>query len=247
VKLFFAGADNIHQHEAVLARAGVRNRLQSYYSLGGRPPSTNYDMLLLDSGGFSARTKGVVIDVLEFAEYVNRHSIRYAFNLDTNDVEETLENQAQLVARCPGTTIIPVYHLSDFQSDEHRGLLERFEREGFSYVGIGGVAGEGSPVQLQQQFYRYVFRTVRDRVRLHGLGITARRQLREYPWYSVDSTSWLSSARFGSSSTLRDPRVKLFEARTKNYKELEYGEAVRWLQVEAEVTRLWTERGITWQ
>lgn len=246
MRIFFAGADNIHQHETVLARAGARNRLVSYYSLNGKPPPSGYEMLLLDSGGFTARTKGVEIGVEQLAEYINQHEVRYAFNLDTNSVPETLANQRFLQLECTAATILPVYHLSDFRSRQHRGLLQQFIDDGFTYIGIGGVAGEGSPRTLQEAFYRYVFHTARDSVRLHGLGITAVPMLRAYPWYSVDSTSWLSSARFGSSSTLKDPRIKRFEARTHDYKELEYGEAVRWRQIEEKVTRLWAERGVTW-
>ncbi|MFA6041810.1 MAG: hypothetical protein WC733_09940, partial [Methylophilus sp.] len=96
---------------------------------------------------------------------------------------------------------------------ENKDLLKDFVKQGFDYIGIGGVAGEGSPIRLQHMFYGFIFHTLRADVKTHGLGITSEKLLTAYPWYSVDSTSWLSFARYGNSK-IKDKRVVQFKAKT---------------------------------
>lgn len=251
MRIYLSGAE-VPGWEALLAEAGASNVLASYYGLGGsggapKPPPRGFASLLLDSGGFSARTRGVQIDIHAYARYLNEHRIELAFNLDTNDVAETLANQAILVKECPATTIIPVYHISDYASDEHRDLLRQFEDDGFDFVGLGGVVRSGFSAAYKERFYRHSFRTVRDRVRLHGLGITGETTMRAFPWFSVDSTSWLAPTKYGRSSTLGRSPIADFERHGLDYKDRLRREIARWLEIEQQLSRLWAGRGVTWQ
>ena len=243
MKLHFAGSDGNQKYNELLHNAGAKCRLESFYTLKNKAPSNKQFDSLLDSGGFVARTKGIIIKVEDYARYINAVGATKAFNLDTNDLQETLDNQKYLEEHCPSCYIIPIYHLSDYLEDKE--LLNRFIAEGYPYIGIGGVAGEGSPVKLQNQFYNYIFSVTRDKIKLHGLGITGEPILRAYPWYSVDSTSWLSFARYANSKA-NSKKMSQVKAKQKHYLENTQEEAHHWVEIQRKMTHLWERRGVNW-
>ena len=77
-----------------LREQGAENILQSYWYIKSQnaPVYTGAE-LLIDSGGYTARLKGIKIPIDEYAAWLNENKIKVAFNLDTNDVQETQENQ----------------------------------------------------------------------------------------------------------------------------------------------------------
>lgn len=241
MRLHFAGADNTVRYNELLHAQGARHRLESFHSLGKKEPSKGF-ILLLDSGGFVARTRGVPIALQTYISYINRHDVKYAFNLDTNDLKETLSNQ-QILEKETKAYIIPIYHLSDYL--ENRELLQDFTSK-YPYISVGGVAGENSPISLQEEFYRYVFRHTLDKTKVHGLGITAQPMLERYPWFSVDSTSWLSAARFGNTRTTDDELIAKFNAKKNHYLVNTKAEVEWWINLEEYVTELWAKRGVIW-
>jgi hypothetical protein len=82
--------------------------------------------------------------------------------------------------------------------------IERYLSEGEAYLGLGGL-GQGS---TKSNYYRWadsVFDLLcpesnnrRPLVKTHGFAMTSHELLLRYPWYSVDSTSWVKVAAFGS-------------------------------------------------
>lgn len=243
MRIHFAGADSNQRYNDLLHRAKAGNRLESFYSLGGKAPSEGFERNLLDSGGFVARTKNIVISVKMYAEFINRWNVKYAFNLDTNDVAETLRNQEFLIKACPGCYIIPIYHMSDWL--EGNDLLTRFMAENHPYIAVGGVAGGRKNADTQAMFYNHVFKHTRDKIKVHGLGITSRPMLQRYPWYSVDSTSWLSTARYGNSIST-DMHMTKMKAKKRHYLENTEEEVQRWLEVNRQMNLLWSKRGVNW-
>ncbi len=241
MRIHFAGADNTPRYNELLLDQGAKHRLESFHSLGKKEPSKGFT-LLLDSGGFVARTKGVPINLDTYINYIKKHEIKFAFNLDTNDLEQTLSNQRKLI-ESTNCYIIPIYHLSDYL--QNRELLHDFINE-FPYISVGGVAGENSPISLQEEFYKYVFHHTADKTKVHGLGITAQPMLERYPWFSVDSTSWLSAARFGNTRTTDDEIIAKFNAKKNHYLVNTKAEVEWWLALEQYATDLWTKRGVIW-
>ena len=246
MKIYLAGADGGSIYIEALKRAGVKNRLESFYSLGGRP-SMHLSMFdyLLDSGGFVARTKGVPIKIEEYARYINQNKIQKAFNLDTKSVKETLANQKYLDANCPDCYIIPVYHISDYLE----GNVQLFKDyiASYSYIGIGGVAKVGYANQtIRDRAMEYIFSLSGSTTALHGLGQTMIEELRKYPWYSVDSTSWLQPARYGGSK-FHSKNMGRVRSKVVPYDKNAEREAMYWVKKERELTYLWKQRGIDWE
>jgi hypothetical protein len=81
--------------------------------------------------------------------------------------------------------------------------VEKHLDEGYEYIGLGGIG---------QEISRYVYFRWADSVfnllcsnrkrlpiaKTHGFAMTAYGLLIRYPWYSVDSASWVKAAGFGN-------------------------------------------------
>lgn len=243
MNLHYAGVDGGDLHNNLLIEMQVKNRLESYWTLKKKAPSSKQFNHLLDSGGFVARTKGVPIDVKEYAKYINKHHVLQAFELDTNDPKETQYNRDYLCNECPAK-IIPVFHYSDFEKSDKKLLFEFMDN--FEYISVGGVAGEGLGTKHERALYDFVFSNTKDKIKVHGLGITALPMLKRYPWYSVDSTSWLSAERFGNFRSVNDEHEVEWRRTEKFYLSNTRREIEFWNATESYITNLWIQKGVIW-
>lgn len=166
----------------------------------------------LDSGAYSAWTKGSVIDLDEYCIFIKA-------NIDHIDVypcldvipgkpgvgnateaerdaaaDQTWANYLYMVAE--GLDPIPVYHYG-----EHGRHLERMLAYGCQYIGIGGLVGVPGPLRLL--WLDRLFKRITDSrgmpiVKTHGFGMTSVPLIFRYPWYSVDSTTWIKITMSGA-------------------------------------------------
>jgi len=242
VKLHFVVSDP--KDVAQLSAIGVKCFLSSYYYMKKRSPAVfiAHDTLI-DSGGFTARMKGIEIPVEAYAKWLKTYGVKTAFNLDVLDVRKSFENQRYL-EKYSGAYIIPVYHLSDYNSQ--RELIAEFKR--YPYVSVGGVVGEKSDPAVRWSFYAYVFKTLSEATKVHGLGITAIKELESFPWYSVDSLSWRYPSLYPSVRRyLRLPERMAAYASTEGDKGYARRRGVEMmLDRERSVTELWASRGVVW-
>ena len=244
--LFFAGTESLQHREAAI-KAGAKNSLQSFYTLGcGKliPNNREFENYLLDSGGFSARKHGFDIDVKDYARYLNNYNVKVAFNLDVRDNEKSLLNQKYLEKNTK-TYIIPVFHPTEWMDKKWEGLIDYYV-ENYPYIACGGIAGrEGKQKENTPRLFNYVFSRTKDKTRVHGLGVTNRSYLQNYPFYTVDSTSWMSAALF-ANSTCHSKGYAKANAKSRHYVRNDMEEVISWLKREKEITRLWEKRGVKW-
>ncbi len=201
---------------------GVRRRLFSFFyhglskdgrrTVGGRfihGHGTTQDVLLsrdsgmdlfLDSGGFTAFTKGETIGVEQYAEFIHRTEDFWTTvsNLDTiGDAAATYETQKDMESL--GCVVRPVFH-----AREDTTWLKKYLDEGYDHILIGGMVPESTAwliSWLDDLWSRYL--TNPDgtpRVKVHGFGLTDQTLMLRYPWHSVDSSSWLMAGVFGACS-----------------------------------------------
>lgn len=164
------------------------------------------DKIFLDSGAFSAWTLGVDIDLPTYCDYIKRNMdiLRIedgdvmASVLDgIGDVHKTYENQLAMEAL--GAKPLPCFH---FEEDER--YLEWYIAN-YQYITLGGMVGK--PVKqlrnwLDRIWDRYLCDgSGRAKIKVHAFGITSVEIMERYPWYSVDSSSWIQAAAFGSVIT----------------------------------------------
>lgn len=230
MKLFLAGEREIANavpHLREKMRAAVRRRLFSYYYHGysGGPLKSSGGMgsdgltsgvresveqghdLFLDSGAFTAFTKGAVIDIEEYANFIQRCGSTWGTvsNLDViggDAAAKTYENQKRLEAL--GANVCPVFH-----TDEDEKWLVKYLDEGYPYIFLGGMVPKSTGWLLEWLDRLWTVYLCKPdgtaRVKVHGFGLTDQLLMLRYPWYSVDSSSWLMTGIFGAC-VFRDGR-----------------------------------------
>lgn len=153
--------------------------------------------LMVDSGAFTADSIGKKIDMDEYCEWLIRHqsNITTAVVLDViGDWRGTARNHEIMMGKLPESiTVLPVWHATSPLSE-----LDRLCRA-HDYVGIGGVTTMARTVK---QFMQHSIRAHKvaelHGTKLHGLGVTGRTAMTRLPWSTVDSSTWLSGARYGN-------------------------------------------------
>lgn len=154
-------------------------------------------VLFLDSGAFSAKTQGIEINLDEYIAFVKEHLpyLSVYANLDViGDPEATLQNQKKMEAA--GLKPLPCFHYGE-PIKYLQYYLSRYD-----YIAFGGMVSPANTSLmpwLDEMFSSYICGSDGiPKVKVHGFGLTSLRLMKRYPWYSVDSTSWVVTGRMGS-------------------------------------------------
>lgn len=176
------------------------NRLESFYYIKDEAEHIHkYKMFLLDSGAFTfmSNVKGKVNwdEYIErYAQFINQYDVKYFFELDIDSIVgiKEVERLRHKLEALTGKQSIPVWHKSRGKDYWLKMIKE------YSYVSIGGiVTREIKPSEYK--YFTWMLNKAREQnCKVHALGFTNLKGLEKYPFYSVDSTSWLSGNRFGS-------------------------------------------------
>lgn len=187
--------------------ATVENFLESYHYIGsGRYAQRireNGTRVFLDSGAFSAFSLGVAVDLPGYCDWIKRNAdiVRVedgdlmASVLDgIGDPLQTYRNQAAMEEL--GVRPLPCFHYGE---DER--YLEHYIAN-YQYITIGGMV----PISTPQLFHwldriwnKYLIDgSGRARIKVHGFGLTSIDLMTRYPWYSVDSSSWVQIGAHGN-------------------------------------------------
>lgn len=168
--------------------------------------------LVVDSGAFTAWKKQKPIAVEAYADWALsvKHLVDRFVNLDvipgrwgviasSVEVEESaaagFRNFCYLRKR--GITSLPVFH-----QDENISWLLRYIREGCDWVGISPC--NDRTTKQKKHWLDEVFSVLCNTssglpcIKTHGFGVTSVSILHRYPWYSADSSSWVSAGMFGT-------------------------------------------------
>ena len=201
MRIFLACTSSLENNDIITESKFI---LETFYS-GEKNCLTalNYvgnENFLLDSGAFSYMngqkcTKEMLIKYLDrYIEFINKYDIKYFFELDVDTIFgiDFVEEMRRKLERETGKQCIPVWH-------KGRGI-EYWKKmvEKYKYIAIGGlvfhVKKQEWPLIKKMVDYAYT-----RGVKVHGLGFTKTKILENQKWhfYSVDSSSWLSSASRG--------------------------------------------------
>lgn len=219
MNLYIAGIYTAHFHEtgngfAQLTereKAGhksVDNHLESWHYIGkGRYLEhirEDGKKVFLDSGAFSAFMLGVQVDLEAYCRWILQNSdvIRVdetgalmASVLDgIGDPLKTYQNQMAMESL--GVRPLPCFHYGE---DER--YLEWYVQN-YEYITIGGMVPISTP-QLFHWLDRIWNKYLVDgsghaRIKVHGFGLTSVPLMEAYPWYSVDSSSWVQIGAHGN-------------------------------------------------
>lgn len=152
--------------------------------------------IFLDSGAFSAWSKGVKIDIMDYIKFIkeNKKYISVYSVLDSiGDAKSTLRNQR--IMERNGLKPLPCFHYGEDVS-----YLKMYLKK-YNYISLGGmvpVSSKDLVVWLDRIFSKHICGPDgMPKVKVHGFGMSSLRLMKRYPWYSVDSTSWVLASRFG--------------------------------------------------
>lgn len=166
--------------------------------------------LMLDSGAFSAWNQGGVIELQEYMEYIQEFESRlfsYAvldvlpFGLEARRSVEAIEHCAAAsyknlkTMQREGLQPLPIFH-----QGERFYWLEKMVGEGEPYIGLS--TRKDLWTSAQRGWLDRCFNFLTDArgaplIKTHGFGITKFELMQRYPWFTVDSTTWLLSSGYG--------------------------------------------------
>lgn len=238
------------------------------------PVSFPYPLdVLIDSGAFSVWNSGRTIDIDEYIEWAlaYRQLVHEAMivNLDVipgergrrptppeqrRAIKQSMKNADYM--RSAGIPVMEVYHRHD-PHDFLDTVLERRRPGEIVGLGVQGGKASGMVPSTFRAFGNFVFSRVmhhsgQDVSRLipvHGLGVAPDAPLAAFPFYSIDSTSWLASGTFGRpvgpdgrwiGAGGSDRRVENMDVRHIYHLRKIDG----YLRLEKQLTRLWDDRGV---
>lgn len=133
-----------------------------------------------------------------YAEYIlaNNFAVDYYVNVDAIfNPQISWRNLKYL--RKAGIKPVPVLH-----HGASVAVLERHLEAGYDFIGFGGLANRSAGGNYQQwldTMFSVICKTPDKTpcVKTHGFAITSWHAIHRYPWYSVDSASWIKAAAYG--------------------------------------------------
>jgi len=209
VDLYFAGTQCPESEELIETNGYCR--LCSYYNdkkrLLDRFEKNVKGKLLVDSGAFTAWTKGVEINVEEYIEWLNKYKdhIYLAGQVDTipgkfrqtptqEEIQEaaqkTYDNYWYMRERLDNPDVL----LYTFHIGEPFTYLEQvLDHPGIKYIALGGMVG--TTTEAKENFSRKCFEIIKKSknpdVKVHAFGVTTASILEKFPFASGDSTGWI--------------------------------------------------------
>lgn len=201
----YLGEDADKIENALVAFPEMKNRKQINI-----PKNVN---IFLDSWGFSIRNRGLNLSIDDYVEYVKKFGKYYEIiaNMDTNDTKETLHNQRRLEKET-WHKILPVYHRSELKSWD-KDLL-KYYCQNYDFVALGWVAWIWMSKAEKRYYLDFSFKTAMEyKTKLHWFWITSYSELLRYPFYTIDSTSWLQWVKFNKFMVFNDWRIKSFTSK----------------------------------
>lgn len=230
MKIYLAGNPKAKPRDI---REHIDYKLWSYYHEKKQAIEWGSEGQLLDSGAFTAWTKGVEIDIDELIAFIKLHKPENAIQLDViGKEEETWENYRYMTSK--GVEVLPVIHYK--ASEKH---IKRVVKKA-DYICLGGLVPLARRKKKLQEWLDYIFTFEEIRkVKVHCLGITTRWVLERYPFYSVDSTSYLSIFRYPQSDSYNKVKQKVYSRQRAVLEEID-----KTKKLEKYITELWKRRGI---
>ncbi|MFD8509686.1 hypothetical protein ACFV27_00870 [Streptomyces antimycoticus] len=168
--------------------------------------------MFADSGAFSAATLGVTISLADYRAWLTDWSglITTAATLDViGDPVATARNTEALEAA--GLTVLPTFHVGT-PWPVLEALCARHR-----YIALGGMVPHTKEPTAVLRWLIRCFRVAAETGTVfHGFGQTRLDTLAALPFYSVDSSTWASGARYGALTLWDETRARLVPVQAGN-------------------------------
>jgi hypothetical protein len=229
--------------------------------------------MTLDSGAFTAWNIGQKVDVQAYADWALERSISApnvrCVNLDvipgekgrTSTRAERLQGMQDSVAnadflRAQGLNVMEVFH-QDEPWEYLDLLLERLpSKESVLCISPRNDVHNQVKLEWHRQVLAYLVNKVgKDNLpRTHGLAVTSKSILLEFPYFSADSSSFAAPLRYGRVMDTDGKMIRNEELTGFNFRNDEYGGhsiyvrrmIEQYLRMEDMITSVWAKRGVVW-
>lgn len=216
--LYFAGsqakmADELIEELGLLRLLSYLNDKRHIFNRKAKGLKT-----FIDSGAFSAHTRGVEIDADDYIAFLNEHddTVQLCAQLDKipgefgkpKTKEQLLEapelswqNYLYMVERLKSPKkLLPIFH----QGEDFKHLKRMLEFEPkIEYIGIS--PANDVPTPAKEKWINECFKIIKNspnpNVKTHAFGMTSLWVLERYPFTSADSTSWIMTGANGGIMT----------------------------------------------
>lgn len=263
--IFFAAGDWSTEYYLKVCMELNISKLWSYYHERSRieksEKSPPYQWYLIDSGAFSYNLMGM----------------NKIFPLNIKPIEKYAEDYHAAIENCERKDFLFVELDACFHFTEKQltNIANRF-RERRHYLRVYHPMADGGTLEIVRKWidegWTYIavandgldyldalFSITRDKIKVHGFAMTKTKILDRYPFYSVDSTTPLSTVRYGhrvlksrglhSNGFLvtKHDAIEMRLANVLNNNETRIRTALQeFKKLEQYYTELWKARGITW-
>ena len=175
--------------------------------------------LFIDSGAYTAHTKGIEVDVDDYINFINSIDDKVFVFAQVDKIpgrwgqpktpeelaeapELSWENYLYMVDKVKSPKkLLPIFH----QGEDFKHLWRMLEYqypngEYIDYIGVS--CNKELTTNDWIQWFNEVYKIIRDsknpNVKTHAFGMTSLKVLEQFPFTSADSTSWVRSAGFGN-------------------------------------------------
>lgn len=225
--LYFAGVQNMSAEQAMLDRgccrlySQLRDRQtgQLWLDRAKENPGTK---VFVDSGAFSAWSKGKRIDVDEYIHYINTNVNELTLYASVDNIPGQLTRTPTLKEKQLSPKIswenylymrecvkdkdklLPVFHIGeDFKYlDNICNII--IDGKHIPYIALGGTVGIKDR-KVKENWYKQCFKVIQQssnpNVKVHAFGMTCLTILENFPFTSADSTRWLMASMNGKLIT----------------------------------------------
>lgn len=250
MKLYFAGGlpKGVNIDVPSLISFVDKNSIYKYWK------ENNNKKIFLDSGAFSVFTGRAKINVEDYANFIkeNRDKIEVYANLDViGNHEATQKNQAYL----EGLGLHPLY---TFHFGSPLEILKQAITK-YDYIALGGLVPHSKKRKRLENWLDKCFSIIKTDCKVHGFGLTSQWALEKYPFYSVDSTSWIKFSAFRTVINMSNGRLtnfRKFDKKINHYHKVERAfleqqdisknNIKEYKKLEEYITKLWKARGVNW-
>jgi hypothetical protein len=252
MKLYFAGAES---HPTLLLQNDIKKWLIAYPNTRIIDKYKNEVDIFLDSGAFSAHTKGKKISHKDYMEYVVESGLNHYASLDI--IGNAKESKMNILTELEnGLNPIPCFHYN-----EPFEYLEWY-CQNFKLLGIGGIAQLKTQRGKLKGFINQCFSVIKKYlpIKIHGYGISSNLH-QIFPFFSADSTGWLSATRHRTVANFSKGKIYYTESVRKKGASINDGNILTtdltderlltrsceaYKQFENYITELWAKRGVNW-
>lgn len=215
MRLYFAGNSPGEDREQFFhEQTGFRHRLLTFADVDSWAVSAfnywNSDKApfpyFLDSGAFSAKSRGAVIDIKRYADYIKQVGAKadpYVCLDVIGNYKATAKNYDFM--RGLGLDPIPTFHIGS-PMHELRRLCSVA-----NYIALGGMRPLGPLKAIP--WLNECWRVIRDfwPIKVHAFGKMAQWCLEGYPWFSADSSGAIVGAGMGRVSRWHNAEMTALE------------------------------------